>query len=361
MSLNPIQRHLDKETTINLGSFYTPKILVEKAYGLMQRHILNLPSYVFLDSSCGCGDFFIKDLVYIGADIDKNALQKVTNVKTFHTNSLFEVSRQKFTLKKDDKVIIIGNPPYNDKTSLLRADVKKDLFECDSKLKHRDLGISFLRSYAVLEPEFICVLHPLSYLIKKSNFNALFDFKKNYKLVNSLIISSAFFTPNSSTFFPIIIALYEKNACGMEYEFIQNYSFRTIEGQSFILKDFDFIGHYVNKYPNPKDTRKAIAFFHTLRDINALNRNQTFMPKQNANSIKIFQENLKYYVYIHFFKVYAKTLPYYFGNLDVFIDNEAFLQISDEFEKWFFKESFNEVKIKDYFTKLFARYVKDIK
>lgn len=88
----------------------------------------------------------------------------------------------------------------------------------------------------------------------------------------------------------------------MNYEYIKNYTFKTIEGNEFILKNYDSIANYVPKYPNQKDTRKAIAYFHTLRDINALKRNQTFMLYQNSNSIKVFEDNLKYYVYIHFLK-----------------------------------------------------------
>ena len=117
----------------------------------------------------------------------------------------------------------------------------------------------------------------------------------------------------------------------MNYDFIKDYKFKTYEGNSFRLNDFDFIGSYVQKYPNHYDKREPIAYFHTLRDINALKRNQTFMKTPNSNSVKVFNENLKYYCYIHHFKKFASNLPYYFGNLDVFIDNDEFLKISDEF------------------------------
>lgn len=357
MSLALATKHLDKNMAVNLGSFYTPQSLVTKAYGLMQKHINDLDSYIFLDTSCGYGDFFTQNFRYIGADIDKIALQKAQNAtKIIHTNSLIGVCREKFEIKHDDKLIIIGNPPYNDKTSQLQARIKKAMFECDELLKSRDLGISFLRSYALLEGEFVCVLHPLSYLIKKTNFEALRDFKAQYRLIDSLIVSSQFFTPNSNAFFPIIIALYQKNAKGMDYDFIQNYRFKTIEGQSFCLNDFDFIANYVSKYPNPNDKRNAVAYFYTLRDINALKRNQTFMQGQSANAIKVFSENLKYYIYIHFFKAYCRNLPYFLGNLDIFIDNESFLKIEDEFLAWFYKKPFDEFKIQCYFNALFGRF-----
>ena len=327
----PIQKHLSKTDTINLGSFYTPKLIVEIAYKIMENHI-NLNDFTLLDSSCGYGDFFIKNLRYIGADIDDIALKSVPkNVKKIHTNSLLNLNREKFDISQNEPLIVIGNPPYNDKTSIIRNGVKKEIFGIDANLKHRDLGISFLRSFAELNPEFVCVLHPLSYLIKRTNFNSLAKFKNNYRLIDGLIISSEIFTPNSSTFFPIIIALYEKSYLGMDYEFIKDYKFKTCKGNSFRLNDFDFIGSYVQKYPNHNDSRKPVKYFYTLRDINALKRNQTFMETPNSNSVKVFNENLKYYCYIHHFKKFASNLPYYFGNLDVFIDNDEFLKISDEF------------------------------
>ena len=343
-----IQKHLSKGDTINLGSFYTPKFIVQKAYELLGK--INLKDYLLFDSSCGYGDFFLyDDLDYLGADIDSVALSKVSKyIKVIHTNSLFNVSREKFGIKDSQKLIIIGNPPYNDKTSIIRSHIKKSLFNIDEKLKFRDLGISFLRSYAILKPDFVCVLHPLSYLIKRSNFNALKEFKTNYRLIDNLVISSEIFTPNSSTFFPIIIALYEKNSIGMDFKFIENYEFKTLENNKFKLNNFDFITNYINKYPNSGDKREAVAYFHTLRDINALKRNQTFQKEQNTNSIKVFKENLKYYCYVHHFKQYAYKLPYYFGNLDIFIDNSEFLKISNKF-----LELKRNPAIEDYFKKLF--------
>lgn len=347
-----IQTHLNKKDTINLGSFYTPRNIVEIAYQMLGR-VADLKQFLLFDSSCGYGDFFIyDDLEYLGADIDEIATNQASKkTRILHTNSLLNVSREKFGIT-NKKLIIIGNPPYNDKTSIIRNGIKQELFAVDKNLAFRDLGISFLRSYAVLDADFVCVLHPLSYLIKRTNFNALSFFKDNYKLIDDLVISSQIFTPSSSTYFPIIIALYTKNQNGMDYEYIKNYTFKTYEGQNFRLNDFDFITNYVGKYPNPYDKRKEIAFFHTLRDINALKRNQTFMSKPNANSVRVFAENLKYYCYIHHFKQFASKLPYYFGNLDIFIDNDEFLKISD-----LFLDLKPHPKITAYFEKLFREKV----
>ena len=150
-----MQTHLDHKNTINLGSFYTPKFCVEKAYQLLENQV-DLNEFLLLDNSCGYGDFFIKPLKYLGADIDCQALKKVNkNIQTICTNSLYQVSRKKYNITDNENLIIIGNPPYNDKTSIIRNNIKQDLFQIDENLKHRDLGISFLRSYSILQPEFI--------------------------------------------------------------------------------------------------------------------------------------------------------------------------------------------------------------
>ena len=347
-----MQTHLNLKQSINLGSFYTPKDIVLKAYTMLESKV-KLKDFLLFDSSCGYGDFFLdfKPYQYLGADIDSKALSKVSrHIHTLHTNSLESVSRKKFGIQNSQKLIIIGNPPYNDKTSMIKNAIKQESPNIDENLKHRDLGISFLRSYELLKPDFICVLHPLSYLIKRANFNALKAFKDNYRLIDSVLVSSSNFT-KAKTHFPIIIALYERDLRGMDYGFVESYSFKTLEGRTLRLKDFDFITKYVNKYPNPHDKDKAVAYFHTLRDINALKRNKTFLPKASPNAIRIFADNLKYYYYIHHFKSFASKLPYYFGNLDVFIDNESFL----ESEKDFMSMESN-AKIESYFAKLFKEY-----
>ena len=349
-----MQTHLSHKDTINLGSFYTPKFCVEMAYQMLDNQV-NLNEFLLFDTSCGYGDFFIKELKYLGADIDSQALKKVNkNIQTICTNSLYQVSRSKYHILDNEKLIIIGNPPYNDKTSIIRNNIKQDLFQIDEQLKHRDLGISFLRSYSLLQPEYICVLHPLSYLIKKTNFNALKEFRQNYCLIDGIVVSSEIFTPNSRTYFPVIIALYQKNTQGMDFNFIQNYSFKIYpENKTLRLNDFDFITNYVQKYPNHKDTRQAVAYFYTLRDINALKRSKTFLDKPQNNAIKVFYDNLKYYYYIHHFKQFAHQLPFYFGNLDIFIDNKTFLPLADEF-----MQLKSNKKVEMYFEKLFEKYIK---
>ena len=121
-----MQKHLNKIDTINLGSYYTSRFIVDIVYQICERRIKNLDDFLFFDSSCGYGDFFIKNYKYLGADIDKIALNKVDkSIKIINTNSLLDVSRAKFSIDENENLIIIGNPPYNDKTSIINNSIKK--------------------------------------------------------------------------------------------------------------------------------------------------------------------------------------------------------------------------------------------
>ena len=130
-------------------------------------------------------------------------------------------------------MFIIGNPPYNDTTSIIRSSIKQDNLRIDDDIKTRDYGMSFLLSYAKLNADVICVLHPLSYLIKKSNFNLLKKFSKSYRLLDGVVIDSSTFKETSKGIsFPIIIALYIKNKDGMSYEYIKDFNFKTIDNKT---------------------------------------------------------------------------------------------------------------------------------
>jgi hypothetical protein len=208
--------------------------------------------------------------------------------------------------------------------------------------------MSFLLSYAKLNADYICVLHPLSYLIKKSNFNLLKKFSKNYKLIDGIIIDSSSFKETSKGIsFPIIIALYVKHKDGMNYENIKNFNFKTIDSKNFSLNDFDFITNYINKYPlKNKIPNKDDILFWTMRDINALKRNKTFIKDFGDNAIIIDKSKLDYYIYVDVFKHFSDFIPYYFGNLDVFINNNEF----QKYKKFFLHECLSRNHfIKKYF------------
>lgn len=328
------QTHLDYKDTINYGSYYTPDSIVFIVYDMLRKNILNFLEYTIIDTSCGYGNF-LKTPNSIGADCDLMALQEAkketNNCKFFHHNSLENVSRSQYKLSDTEKLIIVGNPPYNDTTSIIRSEIKKEVFEIDTDLRHRDLGISFLLSYDKLAADYICVLHPLSYLIKKANFEGLGNFKKNYVLIDSVIISSGEFSATSKTTqFPIVIALYKRNSDGMSYDFICNHKWTTKNGKRFKINQFDKLSNYITKYPN-KGEKDFIANFWTMRDINALKRTRTFIENEVYNSIRVSKNKLALYCYADVFKEYIPHIPYYFGNSDIMIDYAEFEKIQDIF------------------------------
>ncbi len=334
------QIHLNYVRKINLGAFYTPQEYVDMVWKKIIP-FLNSQSIV-LDSSCGYGNFFNYEIECQkkANDIDPVAVEQTKKnfpeIEVFNKNALLNVNREMFNISDNENLIIIGNPPYNDTTSIIRNRIKKDNIQIDYDIKTRDLGMSFLLSYAKLNADIICVLHPLSYLIKKTNFNLLRKFTKNYKLIDNTIINSGTFKETSKGIsFPIIIALYKKDESGMDYNYIQNYRFKTIDGHNFALKEFDFIPNYINKYPlKNKFPKENDILFWTMRDINALKRNRTFVHKFGYNTIIIDKDKLDYYIYVDVFKQFSYLLPYYFGNLDVFINDNLF----QRYKKYFYRE-----------------------
>jgi hypothetical protein len=177
-------------------------------------------------------------------------------------------------------------------------------------------------------------LHPLSYLIKKTNFESLHAFRENYRLADSMVISSGVFSDTSKTTqFPILIGLYERCASGMDYEYITQYPFNTYENKRFSLRQYDTIENYITKYPNKKRVSipETAVHFYTMRDINALKRATTFTNQESGNTIRVTRETLPYYCYVDVFKDYIPHIPYYFGNSNIMIDNGLFTELRDVF------------------------------
>jgi len=250
------QTHLNHKEKINLGAYYTPKKFINIVWNKIQEFLDS--NSVVLDSSCGYGNFFdyntATQIRKIANDIDKTAYEitkkNFSDIDIFNKNALKNISREMFKIKENEKVIIIGNPPYNDTTSIIRNGLKENKLELDSDIKTRDYGMSFLLSYSKLEADIVCVLHPLSYLVKKANFNLLKKFSSKYKLIDGTIIDSKTFKETSKGIsFPIVIALYIKDSVGMDYNYIQNFEFKTINNKVFKLKQFDYISNYIRKYP----------------------------------------------------------------------------------------------------------------
>ncbi len=373
------QEHLEYKDRVNLGSYYTPPKIVELAWELIESYIDS--ETTIIDSACGYGDFLKNSgqSLTIGCDIDEAAIdiarKNTDKVRFFRTNSLHNVSRKKFGIpQQSTKLIVVGNPPYNDKTSLIRQKIKRVDFDVDRDIVSRDLGISFLRSYNKLEADLVCILHPLSYLIKPTNFRLLKEFTANYKLVDGLLISSWEFPESAKhTPFPIVLAFYRRDTMGMEYSFISSFPFRIEDGLRFCLSDFDYITNYISKYPSKKHEPipDDSLFFWTMRDINALKRNRTFVKNYSNNTIVLDKRKLDYYAYVDVFKRNLYRLPFYFGNCDVPIDDKLFKQSKHSFisdtirnhpflEKHFQIEPIEkeqvEVKLDMYFNLLLGKY-----
>ena len=238
--------------------------------------------------------------------------------------------RAKFDIRDEERLVVVGNPPYNDVTSQINQKIKTNTLPIDSDLKTRDLGMSSLLAYNKLAAEYVVVLHPLSYLIKKSNFAATKDFFSNYMLLEHIVFSSQEFAGTSKTAsFPVIVAMYKREVGrGLSYEDVNKTWFHTVDGVSFSLSGFDYVTDEIDKYPSKKRYSPEILFY-TMRDINALQRSRTFIQERIANAIDVNPDKLAYYCYIDCFKRYAEV-PYYLGNFNIPFMRADFASVSNE-------------------------------
>ena len=329
--MNEFAKHLSYKNQINFGSFYTPKKYVDLVKFWMHEYGIN-GQWTIMDPSCGYGAFFqlkeeYEDNRYIGNDIDNIAMEKAKEyfpfVQYFNKNLFTNTQRENYKIKETEKLIIVGNPPYNDVTSQAHQSIKKESIEMDKDIQTRDYGMTSMLVYNKLKADYVIILHPLSYLIKKANFNSCIKFFNNYDLVEHIIFNSQEFANTSKTMgFPIIVAMYKRNENkGITYNDILNKQFSTIEGETFTINDRDYVCKYIKKYPN-NDRYEQEILFYTMRDINALKRSRTFIKNRESNAVDVNPKKLSFYCYIDCFKKYAET-PYYMGNFDVpFIYNE---------------------------------------
>lgn len=342
--------HLTREEIIKSGSIYTGPELVNLVFNQVTP---------FIDENTVIGDFgsgygaFIERFKKqgkrcFGTEFDDLSFQLLKNeypdIDIYHENSLLNVNREKYDLLENDKLIVVGNPPYNDTTSIFKKGEKGELI-CDSDIISRDFGISFLKAYNKLNAEYVCILHPLAYLIKKQNFNSLGNFKNNYKLVSATIFSSKEFESikKSNSDFPVVSALYKRDKAGMSYEYIQNFKFSIFKGSGvFVLSSILTIDGYVGKYPTNNKTKstkyeynlfgeeqKGVDIspclqFYTLRDMNALLRNAGFVEGIIPNGIDVSLENLYQYSWLYFLKsnFNPKDYKFLYGNLSPLYTNK---------------------------------------
>jgi len=329
--------HLSEDERIRVGAFYTPSNIVQKVIDLITPYCeKNKGNVVIADVAAGCGAFLFPVLSlgvdYRAADCDEKAvafLQKYFHRdKVFHINSLLNVCREKFNIGKDQYLIIVGNPPYNDVTSLYRKG-RKGSFECDKDLYDRDLGISFLKAFTKLDADIVCVLHPLAYLIKEVNFKRLKGFREKYRLKTGYIFSSSVFRFTKTARFPVILALYEKDSQGMDYSYIKTFRFKFLgEKGEFVLEKFTTTDGYINKYPPRKGESQFSpigVYFYSFRDLNSLLRNATFLREKRDNAIVVTVENFYKYAYLYCLKKFMtkkREDVWVFGNLSPLINRE---------------------------------------
>lgn len=154
---------------------------------------------------------------------------------------------------------------------------------------------------------------------KKANFNSLKQFKDNYKLVRSIIFSSKLFESINKTNieFPVVIALYQRDEAGMTYEYIKSFNFEILgSNKIFCLNNFHTVDGIVDKYTS-KDKKDTDLQFYTIRDINALRRNTTFLTGRCANGVKVIEDDLYFYGWLDLFKRYFQPKDYFlYGNLN---------------------------------------------
>ena len=343
--------HLPDTKKANLGKYYTPKEIVETVRNEISSEIRS-NTYV-MDLACGCGAFLelFDDCHIIGRDIDAQAIEildlfNFTNVAV--DNSLLNVGREKYGLSSSDDLIIIGNPPYNDTSSINKrysTKAKSKREPEDSDIHCRDIGRSFLEAYAKLAPRQMCILHPLAFLTKRVNFQNLKYLRKNYRLVNSIIFKSTVFRDlYGGTPFPIVISTYQRNPDGMDYSYICNFTF-SIYGsrKKFKLSRIEQAGHnYIHQTVTAFDLNhdSDIGLYHyNFRDMNSLNkanfRETEYRLSHKDTMLVVNFQDLWKYCYVNCIKKFLLPLLdeneyYILGNLNPVI-NRAQVEAPDPY------------------------------
>ncbi|MEM4066965.1 MAG: N-6 DNA methylase [Candidatus Micrarchaeaceae archaeon] len=323
---------------VKLGAFYTPSLIVSKVLELVRDF---RSKAVLLDPACGYGAFIkqFTDWDYRIADIDIQSveyLKKCFNPdRVFLTDALQNIDRSKYNISKNDFLVVIGNPPYNDWTSFYKKG-QKGSFSIDKDVFDRDLGIAFLNAMNKLRADVICVLHPLSYLIKRANFQRLNSFFTNYTLKRAFAFPSYLFKWTSCNLsFPIIIALYIRDQKGFSWDDLLNFSFEFLDNTStFTLSRIETIDGLVDKYPR-REMSPIELYFITFRDINSILRNRDFVNKPSTYTIPITWENFSLYAYLVAVKHYIlENHPkrfWFYANFSPLIDKKNFFVLQNAF------------------------------
>jgi len=317
-----------------MGKYYTPPHLVQLVKSLIEPYIHS--ETVVMDLAAGCGAFLdcFDHNPFIIRDIDEEAVRFLHSIGYPYAdidNSLFNVQRKKYGLSPYEHIAIIGNPPYNDITSLNKKfgeNAKQSFdYQIDASIKSSDLGTSFLRAFCKLQADVICVLHPLSYLIKEANFKSrLREFTKEYRLETGVVFSNNEFADTQGTPFPIVAALYVKDFQGMDYQFIRDFRFDLFNTTDYFrLSEYETIDGYIYKYSTPNGGQRKTdidLFMHNFRDLNSLKTIGNISDKDNPGvMIPVPFKELYKYAYLNCLRRYFPK-DYRWGNLSPLVIKE---------------------------------------
>jgi hypothetical protein len=322
----------EEKKKTELGAYYTPNEIVEWGFQKLKELLKDLSDYVILDPACGCGSFLFKDWKakrVIGADLDSVAVEilktlkflfDTENIEMFHTNSLKDACRIKFRIKHDEKLVIVGNPPYNDPTSKNKRALKekKSFKDIDEDLKKRDIGMSFFELCVKLKADAVCFVHPFSYFIKKRNFQQLKNFFDNYSLKMSLVFSSHIFHTRRIPF-PLAISVFLRDKKGTSWEELQHFAFPIKNTSLYIVPArVETIDGYIEKYGKKVWESESGLFFFNFRDLNSLIANGAFSIRTNGSDyIPITKDNFYKYAYLNSLKNHwepKEGFSFVFGN-----------------------------------------------
>ena len=324
--------HLSDIKKSHIGKYYTPGHLVKIIAALIKPYVQK--ESVILDPACGCGAFLDNNKFknIIGRDIDKDAVEvlKILGFENVESdNFLHNICRSKYGINPNSHLIIIGNPPYNDWTSKNKKygkNIKRySKIEMDEGIRSKDLGLCFLRAFERLEADVVCVLHPLSYLMKYANFRKLKDFSGRYKLKKGIVFSSGEFNDTQLTPFPVVAALYIRG--NMDYNHILNFKFNVLNSKSqFSLGNIETIDGYIRKYPPRKKDEKVSdigLYMYNIRDINSLRASGNLTHKEGFNNqVTIHYRDLYKYAYLNCMKRYFGK-DFLLGNLSPVVEKDV--------------------------------------
>jgi hypothetical protein len=337
--------YLPSPRRVSMGQYHTPANLSKMAEDVVRPLLDSMPEACVFDPAVGMGALLqpFKGHRLVGWDIDQTAvliMKEMGFTNVGHGNSLVNVSRKTFGIGDDEKLIIVGNPPYNDGSSQHKRQLKTSTPNtaaiCDADIQARDVGMSFMLAAAKLDPEAICLIHPASYLIKESNFKLLHQFSAKYRLEMGLLCSSEEFGLRGTPF-PVVVALYKSGK--MDYAHIEQFEFEVYRNTGGVLLDsgdrlklanLETTKGFIRNLP-PKAGIATISdlgiYQFNFRDANYVITSATLTTKPSASTIPVQFSELGKYAYLNCFRRYFGK-DFVFGNLNPLVRKHDF-QIPD--------------------------------